>query len=495
MPDSAVRVRFAPSPTGYLHIGGARTALFNWLFARHHGGSFILRIEDTDRTRYREDAMEDIMSSLRWLGMDWDEGPEVGGEYGPYFQSERLSLYHEYAHQLVRDGFAYPCYCSSERLQTLREEQQQNKQSVGYDRHCRYLTTQQRAEYEARGIVPVIRLAVPLDGTTSYHDVIRGDSTVQNSTLDDLVLLKSDGFPTYHLANVIDDHFMRITHIMRADEWLPSVPRHVLIYQAFGWEIPIYAHLPIILSPDGKGKMSKRYGATSVREFRDQGYIWEGMLNYLARVGWSFDDRAEFFTREELIEKFTLDGVSKSPAAFSYQKLDSIDAEHIRKLSADDLGARLLDYFHEHGITQARAEMVTGFAPLVQERIKKLSDVIELTDFFFADEIDYPAELLIGKKLTAQESLGALRRMKTLVETLPDLQESSTEGPFYALTEELGVKPGAVFGILRVAVTGKQVAPPLFGTIHVLGREVVLRRIAVAEAKLVGLVAVGAASA
>ena len=492
MPNSAVRVRFAPSPTGYLHIGGARTALFNWLFARHHGGSFILRIEDTDRTRYREDAMEDIMSSLRWLGLDWDEGPEVGGECGPYFQSERLPLYHEYAQQLVRDGFAYPCYCSSERLHALREEQQKNKQNVGYDRHCRTLTAQQRADYEAQGIVPVIRLAVPLEGTTTYHDVIRGESTVQNSTLDDLVLLKSDGYPTYHLANVIDDHFMRITHIMRADEWLPSVPRHVLLYQAFGWEIPTYAHLPIILSPDGKGKMSKRHGATSVREFRDQGYVWEGMLNYLARVGWSYDDKTEFFTRAELIEKFTLDGVSKSPAAFSYQKLDSIDAEHIRKLSADELGARLLDYFHGHGIPQARAEMVTGFAPLVQERIKKLSDAIEMTDFFFADEIDYPAELLIGKKLTAQESLDALHRMKALVETLPDLQESTAEGPFYALTEELGVKPGAIFGILRVAVTGKKVAPPLFGTIHVLGRAVVLNRIAVAERKLQKLVAEGA---
>lgn len=494
MPNSAVRVRFAPSPTGYLHIGGARTALFNWLFARHHGGAFILRIEDTDRTRYREDAMEDIVSSLRWLGLDWDEGPEIGGNYGPYFQSERLALYHEYAHRLVRDGCAYPCYCSPERLHALREAQQLNKQNLGYDRHCRHLTAPQRAGYEAQGIVPVIRLAVPLDGTTTYYDVIRGESTVQNATLDDLVLLKSDGYPTYHLANVIDDHFMQISHIMRADEWLPSVPRHVLLYQAFGWQIPIYAHLPIILSPDGKGKMSKRYGATSVREFRDQGYIWEGMLNYLARVGWSYDDKTEFFTRAELIEKFTLDGVNKSPAAFSYQKLDSIDAEHIRQLSVAELSQRLLDYFHGHGIPQAKADMVAGFAPLIQERIKKLGDALELTDFFFAEEIDYPAELLIGKKLSAAESLAALRRMKGLVESLPDLAESTTEGPFYALTEELGVKPGAVFGILRVAITGKQVAPPLFGTMCVLGRETVLKRIAVAEGKLLALVSAEAAS-
>lgn len=488
MASSSVRVRFAPSPTGFLHIGGARTALFNWLFARHNGGSFILRIEDTDRTRFQEDALDDIMTSLRWLGLDWDEGPEVGGNFGPYCQSERLHLYHEYAAQLVRDGHAYPCYCTPERLKALREEQQKNKRSVGYDRHCRDLTQKQRAEYDAQGVVPVIRLAVPLLGSTTYHDVIRGSSTVQNSELDDLVLLKSDGFPTYHLANVIDDHLMEITHIMRADEWLPSVPRHILLYQAFGWEVPAYAHLPIILSPDGKGKMSKRFGATAVREFRDQGYIPEGMLNYLARVGWSYDDRTEFFTRDDLIEKFTLEGVNKSPAAFSYDKLESIDAEHIRGLAVDDLAGRLLRYLHEHGVPQASPEMVGGLTPLIRERIKKLSEAVDATDFFFANAIDYPAEMLIGKKLTAEESLGGLHRMRDVLESLPDFREETLEARLYPLAEEMGLKPGSLFGVLRVAVTGKKVAPPLFGTLAVLGRETVLSRIDEADEKLRSLV-------
>jgi len=483
MPDPSVRVRFAPSPTGFLHIGGARTALFNWLFARHNGGSFILRIEDTDRTRFQPEALGDIMSSLRWLKMDWDEGPEVGGEYGPYVQSERLDSYGHYAQELMREDHAYHCYCSSERLEAMREEQVRNKQAFGYDRHCRYLTHQQRADYEAQGIVPVIRLAVPLEGATHFYDLIRGESTVENSTLDDLVLLKSDGFPTYHLANVIDDHLMKISHIMRADEWLPSVPRHVLLYQAFGWEIPVYAHLPIILSPDGKGKMSKRYGTTAVHEFRKEGYIPEGMLNYLARVGWAYDDRTEFFTRDELIDKFSLDHVNKAPAAFSYQKLDSIDAEHIRQLGVDDLAGRLVEYFRDYGPWQVQAAVMAEVAPLIQERIKKLSDAVEMTDFFFREDIEYPAELLIGKKMTAAESLAALRRVRALLETLPALEEAATESALYALAEGLGLKPGVLFGIIRVAVTGKTVSPPLFGTLHALGREKALKRLAQAEKK------------
>jgi len=488
MPSSSVRVRFAPSPTGFLHIGGVRTALFNWLFARHNGGSFILRIEDTDRARFQEEALDDIMTSLRWLDLDWDEGPDVGGDYGPYYQSERLEHYHTYAQQLVRDGLAYPCYCSPERLRAMREEQQKNKQSVGYDRHCRNLTQKAVAEHEAQGIVPVIRLAAPLEGVTTYYDVMRGQSLVQNSVLDDLVLLKSDGFPTYHLANVIDDHLMEITHIMRADEWLPSVPRHILLYQAFGWEPPVYAHLPIILSPDGKGKMSKRFGATAVREFRDQGYIPEGMLNYLARVGWSYDDKSEFFTRDDLVEKFTLGGVNKSPAAFSYKKLESINAEHIRRLTVEDLAERLVRYFHEHGVPGAQLEMMRELTPLIQERIKTLSDAIEMTDFFFADEIDYPAEMLIGKKLTVEESLDGLRRMRDVLGSVVDFREQTLEGPLYGLAEEMEVKPGSLFGVLRVAVTGKKVAPPLFGTLQVLGSEVVMSRIDCADEKLRSLV-------
>jgi glutamyl-tRNA synthetase len=470
MNDKPVRVRFAPSPTGYLHVGGARTALFNWLYARHHNGVFILRIEDTDRTRYQEDALQDLMDGLRWLGLDWDEGPEVGGDYGPYFQSQRLGLYQEYAQKLVDEGHAYKCYCSPERLAEMRKLQR-GRDQTGYDRRCRTLTAKERADYEAQGIVPVIRLAVPLEGQTSFHDIIRGDTTVENSSLDDLVLLKSDGYPTYHLANVVDDHFMAISHIMRADEWLPSVPRHVLLYQAFGWEIPIYAHLPVILAPTGKGKLSKRHGGVAVHDFRREGYLPEAMVNFLARVGWSYDDKTEFFTRQELIKKFDLEGVNKSPAAFSYDKLDWMNGTYIRQLGLDELAERLLPF-----LTGADLATVRRLAPLVQERLKKLAELVELTDFFFTAELDYDPQLLIGKKMTAEESLAALARARETLASLPDFGEETLEPALRALAEEMSLKVGQLFGVIRVAVTGKKVAPPLFGTLAVLGREKALLR-------------------
>jgi glutamyl-tRNA synthetase len=326
----AVRVRIAPSPTGYFHVGSARTALFNWLFARHYGGKFIVRVEDTDRTRYHPEAVPDLIDSLRWLGLEWDEGPEVGGSFGPYYQSERLDLYQHYAGWLVQQDAAYKCYCSPERLASLREEQRDKKQDVGYDRHCRTLTAAQRAEVEARGITPVIRLKVPLEGQTVFHDVLYGTITVENHTLDDLVLLKSDGFPTYHLAVVVDDHLMEISHIMRGDEWLSSVPKHVLLYKAFAWPLPVYAHLPLILAPTGQGKLSKRHGGVEIREFRRQGYLSEAMVNYLARVGWSYDDKTEIFSQQELVRYFDLSGVNSSPARFSYERLESINGYYIR---------------------------------------------------------------------------------------------------------------------------------------------------------------------
>ncbi len=489
--QNPVRVRFAPSPTGYLHVGGARTALYNWLFARHHNGVFILRIEDTDRTRYREDALQDIMEGLRWLGLDWDEGPEVGGPYAPYFQSQRLPIYQEYARQLVDSGRAYYCYCSPERLAQIREEKRKRGEpDIGYDRHCRYLTAKERADYEAQGIVPVVRLKVPLEGQTTFHDLIRGDITVDNSTLDDLVLLKSDGYPTYHLANVVDDHLMEITHVMRADEWIPSTPRHVLIYQAFGWEPPIFAHLPIILAPGGKGKLSKRHGATSVIEFRRQGFLPEAMVNFLALVGWAYDDKTELFTRRELIEKFSLEGVSKSPAAFSYDKLKWMNGVYIRQLAQDDLYERLIPFLAdglgmEEGELRGRKE-TRAIVPLIQERLKVLTDAVELVDFLFTEEISYDPKLLIGKKMTAAESLRALRAAKETLAQLPAFDEETIETALRGLLKELGLSARQLFGIIRVAVTGKVVSPPLFGTLSILGRERALKRMDQAEKLLIG---------
>ena len=287
------RVRFAPSPTGDLHVGGARTALFTWLDARQTGGDFILRIEDTDRKRFQETSIESITESLRWLGLDWDEGPGIGGDVGPYFQSERLDIYREHADRLISGGYAYECFCSPERLDAVRKEQQAKKLPPGYDRHCRNLTDEERQAKRDEGITPVVRLKVPLDGTTTVHDLLRGETTYENRTLEDAVLLKSDGFATYHLAAMVDDYLMGITHVTRGPEWI-TVPAARSYYQAFGWDLPVFIHMPLILNPDGKGKLSKRQGAASVLLYKEGGYLPEAMVNYLALVGWAYNDRDEF---------------------------------------------------------------------------------------------------------------------------------------------------------------------------------------------------------
>jgi glutamyl-tRNA synthetase len=474
--DKPVRVRIAPSPTGYFHVGSARTALFNWLFARHHGGKFIVRVEDTDRTRYDPEAVADAAASLRWLGLDWDEGPERGGDYGPYHQSERLGLYQHYADQLLREDLAYKCYCSPERLAAMRAEQRQNKQDVGYDRHCRRLTAEQRAEYESQAIKPVIRLKAPLEGQTSFHDVLYGTITVDNKTLDDLVLLKSDGFPTYHLANVVDDHLMEISHIMRGDEWLPSVPKHILLYNAFGWQAPIYAHLPLILAPSGKGKLSKRHGGVEIRDFRRQGYLPEAMVNYLARVGWSYDDRTEVFSREELIDYFDLSGINNSPARFSYERLQSMNAYYIRQLEAGELAAKLVPFLAEAGF-EATAQDLVPMVPLVRERLTTLDEAPSWLDFFFQQDLEYDAGLLVGKKMDAAESLDALTQARATLAGLPGFGVEAIEPALRNLADDLGLKVGQLLGIIRVAVSGKKVAPPLFETLAILGREQSLARI------------------
>ncbi len=483
MSKDQVRIRFAPSPTGYLHVGGARTALFNWLFARHSGGKFILRIEDTDRTRYQPDALPDLLDSLRWLGLDWDEGPVVGGPYGPYYQSDRQALYHDHAQRLVEEGQAYKCFCSPERLAQLRAAQRQRKEPPGYDRHCRQLSQKQLAEHEAAGDPYVIRLAVPLEGQTTVHDLLRGDITVENHTQNDLVLLKSDGFPTYHLANVVDDHLMEISHIMRADEWIPSAPRHKLLYQAFGWEMPLIAHMPIILDPSGKGKMSKRKKVidgkeypVQVREFRQEGYLPEAVFNFLALVGWSYDDRTELMTRQELVERFTIERINPSPAAFPYHKLENMNGIYMRAMGRGELSQRLIPVLREAGV-EANLDTMWRLTPLIQERIKTLKDAVAMVDFFFTDEIDYEAQLLIGKKMTVKDSLQALRQARETLAAAPDFEEETMETALRALTEELHLKAGQLFGIIRVAVTGKKVAPPLFGTLSILGREKTLKRL------------------
>jgi glutamyl-tRNA synthetase len=475
-----VRVRFAPSPTGAPHIGNIRTALFNWLFARHHNGVFILRIEDTDVARLVEGAVEAIKDALRWLGLDWDEGPDVGGPFAPYVQSQRLPIYREHARMLVEKGNAYLCYCSRERLAKMRKEQRKRGEAPRYDRRCRDLSDSERAEFEREGITPVVRLKIPLGGETTFHDLIRGDITFQNEQLDDFVLLKSDGYPTYHLANVVDDHIMEITHVLRADEWIPSTPRHVLLYKAFGWEPPNFAHLPMILGPD-RSKLSKRHGATSIESYREQGFLPEAIINFLALLGWSYDDRTEIFNRDGLISHFSLKRVGKTPSIFNVEKLTWMNGVYIRKLEEKDLAERIVPFLAK-GIGMKEEELrgrkeLIEIIPLIRERIKRLKDIVDMADFFFVEEITYEPELLIGKKMTAEESLWALTETRDVLEALPDFDSDTIEIALRSLADELGLKTGQLFGIIRVAATGKKVAPPLFGTLSVLGKERVLKRI------------------
>ena len=341
-----VRVRFAPSPTGGPHLGNIRTALFNWLLARATGGSFMVRIEDTDQARKVEGAVDEILAALRWLGVQWDEGPDVGGSYAPYYQSQRLGRYHAAARMLVAAGKAYPCYCTPERLRQMRDEQTRSKRNIGYDRSCRSLTPEQRAHMENGGAPSVVRFAMPEDGTTSLDDIVRGRVSFENALVDDFVLLKSDGFPTYHLANVVDDHEMEISHVLRAEEWLSSAPRHMRLYEAFGWKPPLFAHLPIILAPD-RSKLSKRHGATAVTEYREMGYLPQAMVNFLALLGWSLDDRTEVFSAAELIGAFSLERVSRSPAVFDADKLTWLNGHYIRNLSHSELAHALLDFWRQ----------------------------------------------------------------------------------------------------------------------------------------------------
>ncbi len=343
-----VRVRFAPSPTGIPHVGNIRTALFNWLFARHEGGKFVLRIEDTDQTRLDPHALEAILESLRWLGLDWDEGPEIGGPYGPYFQSERLEHYRLAAEELIAKDSAYRCYCSPERLEQVRAEQMRRKEPPRYDRRCRNLSEAECKEEESKGIVPVVRFKTPLSGKTGFDDIVRGHVAFENETLDDFVLLKSDGYPTYHLANVVDDHLMEISHVLRAEEWLPSTPRHLLLYSALGYAPPLFAHLPMILGRD-RAKLSKRHGAVSLLEYKRQGYLPEAMFNFLGLLGWSLDDHTEIISREEFVRNFSLERIVKNPAIFDVQKLEWMNGVYMRKKPEEDLVEVIQDQINEEG--------------------------------------------------------------------------------------------------------------------------------------------------
>ncbi|MDO8567082.1 MAG: glutamate--tRNA ligase [Dehalococcoidales bacterium] len=485
MTDS-VRVRYAPSPTGFPHVGNIRTALFNWLFARRYGGKFIVRIEDTDVARRVEGAVEAILDGLRWLGLDWDEGPEVGGDYGPYFQSQRLDRYHEAADFLVAHDYAYKCYCSPQRLEEMRAEQTRRKLAPGYDRRCRKLTSEECTRKEAEGTVPVVRFKMPLDGQTRFNDLIRGSVVFENSTLDDMVLLKSDGYPTYHLANIVDDHAMAISHVLRAEEWLSSTPRHVLLYQAFGYEPPQFAHLPMILGPD-RSKLSKRHGAVSITEYRDQGFLPEAMFNFLTLLGWSLDDKTEIIPREDIVKNFSLERISRTAAIFNVQKLSWMNGLYIRKLEPDDFARRSIPFLEKGLPPEVKRplspEYVRKVMPLVQERAKTMIEVTELTTFLFMD-IDYETGLLIEKGMTRDTAIKALEVSRERLDKAASFGEALLEAMLRPLAVELELKTGQLFGTLRIATTGRTAAPPLFQTMVVLGKEECLKRIDKAVDKL-----------
>ena len=483
----AVRTRFAPSPTGFPHIGGMRTALFAWLFARHNNGKFILRIEDTDLKRKVEGAVESILDAFRWLGLDIDEGPEVGGPYGPYFQSERLDLYHKAAERLIAGGHAYNCYCSQERLEAMRQIQMQRKQPPGYDRHCRNLGAEERAKKEAEGVVPVVRFKMPLEGQTRFHDLIWGDVKFENRLLDDHVLLKSDGYPTYQLANVVDDHEMRMTHVIRAEEWLSSTPRHVLLYAALGYDLPYFGHVPDVLGDD-RSKLSKRHGDVAVGEYRDHGYLPEAMLNFLALLGWSLDDKTELFTRQELIDDFSLERVSKTAAIFNHDKLNWMNGVYMRKLTSEDFAGRTIPFLERDLPSEVKRPLpenyVRAVLPLVQERVKVLNEAAPLTRYFFVDKLEYDSGQLIGKDMTAESTARAISVARDRLAATAAFDAPSLENMLRPLAMELGLKTGQLFGALRTAVSGETATPPLFQMMAVLGKERCLERIDKALEKL-----------
>ena len=483
MATKPVRVRYAPSPTGDFHVGGARTALFDYLFARHNGGKFILRVEDTDQKRYNPQALTWLMDGLRYLGLDWDEGPDIGGDFGHYTQTERLDTYQNYCQQLLDNGHAYRCFCTPERLDAMREDRQ--KQNLtGYDRHCRNIDPAESATRAANGESFTVRLKVPLDGEVSFHDAIRGEITFKNVNLQDAVIMKSDGIPTYHLAVVVDDHLMEITHIFRGDEWVNSTPLHIHLYNALGWELPTIAHLPIILNPAGKGKMSKREGRAPdgrmlpvfVRTFKELGYLPEAMVNYLALVGWSFDDKTEIMSRDDLIERFSLERVNASPASWDYSKLDHFNGVYIRSLTAEDLTNRLMPYLADAGINADR-DTILKVAPHIQERLTVLSDAAEWVDFFFVDTLpEYDLNLLVPKKMSLDDIPAILQSARNIL-TETEFTHDAIDAALREGAQAMEVKVGQMFQPIRVAVCGKMVAPPLFDTLEILGRETVLKRL------------------
>lgn len=504
MDSRPARTRYAPSPTGLPHIGNIRTALFSYLWAKHTGGQFVLRIEDTDQKRSTAGSLEGIKDSLRWLGLDWDEGPEIGGPFAPYTQSERLPIYQEYAHKLIDEGKAYYCYCSRERLDAVRAARKAQSLPSGYDRRCRTITPAEVAEAEAAGVQPTVRFKVPLEGKTTYQDFLRGAMTVENSSLEDAVILKSDGFPTYHLAAMVDDHLMEITHVMRGEEWLPSAPLHQLIIEAFGWTAPVFVHTPVILNPPGKsGKLSKREGAVFVSDYRELGYLAEALTNYLVLLGWSYNDKDEFFSLDKLpgtldmVEAFNIERIQPTSARYVLDKLDWFNAYYINHiLTANDFARRCMPFLVKSGVITAeeaanpiRFDYIEAVCKLIKDKVTTLAQVPDEIDFMFkpAEDLDYPAQDLIGKNENAQVTA---RVVEAVIEHLGKLPAANFDhegilNDLSTIHETLGLKNrGLVLWPTRVAMCGRKQSPDGIAMIQVYGREEAIKRLQLAYQKL-----------
>jgi glutamyl-tRNA synthetase len=482
------RVRFAPSPTGYLHVGGARTALFNWLYARRHGGTFILRIEDTDVERSSADMISGILSSMTWLGLNWDEGPGVGGPHAPYFQTERLDKYRAAAARLVASGHAYYCYCRPDELAAKRDAAQAAGNAWMYDRACRVPSVDELARREADGQPRAVRFLVP-PGVTTFTDLVRGHIEFAREHIEDFVILRSDGYPTYHLSVVVDDMEMKITQVVRGDDHISNTPKQVLLYEALGAPVPEFAHVPLILGPDKK-RLSKRHGATSVGEYEAQGYLPEAMINFLALLGWSPGGNQEVFSREELIERFSLDGISGGNAVFNSEKLDWFNQQHIMRLPADEILRRLrpaiesaglwrdtfLDDAGAAGATPYGKVWITRVIDLLKPRARKLNDIVPALVPFVSDRVTYD-EAAVNKHLKADGVTEHLSAWRDVVLSLPTLKPAETETALRKLAEARGIKPGVLIHATRVAVVGQAVSPGLFEVLELIGRERVIERL------------------
>jgi glutamyl-tRNA synthetase/nondiscriminating glutamyl-tRNA synthetase len=487
MENKKIRVRFAPSPTGNLHIGGARTALFNWLYARHYKGTFILRIEDTDQVRSTEEAVNVILEGMKWLGLDWDEGPGKEGKYGPYYQMQRLPLYQKYTEKLLKNKKAYYCYCTKEELTESRQKQIKEDNPFRYDRHCLNLSEEEKRRYEEEGRKPVIRLKIPAKKIV-FNDLLRGEVNFEGELLSDFVIVKSDGIPTYNFAVVIDDALMDISSIIRGDDHISNTPKQILIYEALGFNLPKFAHLPMIMGSD-HSRLSKRHGATSVMEYKEIGYIPEAVVNYIAHLGWSSGDEREIFSLEELVKEFSLDKISKHAAVFSIDKLNWFNSEYLKKSSVDSLVKMVIpflkeaNYIKEENLSPVKLEWLKEVIKLMQGRFKNFSQFIDYADYFFVDKIDIEPQAF-QSVLNKEGISDILKALKEEFSVLKCWDEKSIEDIVREIASSLQIKGGKIIHPIRVALTGKKIGPGLFELIVVLGQEKTIKRLEEAIEKL-----------